>query len=101
MKRRRLLLSCVGAAALVAAAVYILATRPGHELILTGIVTTDEVIVSPEIQGRLQRVLVRQGDMVTNGQLIAAKAKPSRRTWPFIRAARNSRLLKWRKRKQT
>jgi len=38
---------------------------------LTGIVTTDAVIVSPEIQGRLQQLLVREGDAVTNGQLLA------------------------------
>ena len=39
-------------------------------VILTGIVTTDEVIVSPEIQGRLEKLLVNQGDTVTNGQLL-------------------------------
>jgi len=32
---------------------------------LTGIVTTDEVIVSSEIQGRLQKLTVGQGDTVT------------------------------------
>src|SRR5262249_30679191 len=36
-----------------------------------GIVTTDEVIVSSEIQGRLQQLLAAQGDWVTNGQLLA------------------------------
>ena len=46
-------------------------TRPPGEIILTGIVTTDEVIVSPEIQGRLQQLLVKEGDAVTNGQLVA------------------------------
>ncbi|MGH7967635.1 MAG: HlyD family secretion protein, partial [Limisphaerales bacterium] len=34
-------------------------------------VTTDEVIVSSEIQGRLQKLLVEQGDSVTNHQLLA------------------------------
>jgi len=38
---------------------------------LTGIVTTDEVIVSPEIQGRLEQLLVSEGDAVTNGELLA------------------------------
>ena len=46
-------------------------TRPPEEIILTGIVTTDAVIVSPEIQGRLQRLFVREGDTVTNGELLA------------------------------
>jgi RND family efflux transporter MFP subunit len=46
-------------------------TRPPRENLLTGIVTTDEIIVSPEIQGRLQRLLVQEGDTVTNGELLA------------------------------
>jgi RND family efflux transporter MFP subunit len=46
-------------------------TRPSREILLTGIVTTDEIIVSPEIQGRLQRLLVQEGDTVTNGELLA------------------------------
>ena len=41
------------------------------ELVLTGIVKPAEILVSPEIQGRLQRLLVTQGDTVTNGQLLA------------------------------
>ncbi len=54
-----------------AAAVYFAAARRGREIVLTGMVTTDEVIVSSEIQGRLQKLLVREGDTVTNGQLLA------------------------------
>ena len=46
-------------------------TRPPREMVLAGIVTTDQVIVSPEIQGRLQRLLVKEGDLVTNSQLVA------------------------------
>lgn len=38
---------------------------------LTGIVTTDAVIVAPEIQGRIQKLNVQQGDTVTNGELLA------------------------------
>ena len=58
---------------LVAAAtgIYYALTRPPREIILTGIVTTDEVIVGPEIQGRLQRLFVQEGDPVTNGELLA------------------------------
>jgi RND family efflux transporter MFP subunit len=48
------------------------AFRPAPaEIILTGVVTTDEVIVAPEIQGRLQRLYVAEGDTVTNGELLA------------------------------
>ncbi len=57
--------------AVLAAAIYFVAVRRGHEIVLTGMVTTDEVIVSSEIQGRLQKLLVREGDKVTNGQLLA------------------------------
>ncbi len=58
---------------LVAAAtgIYYALTRPPREIILTGIVTTDEVIVGPEIQGRLQRLFVQEGDPVTKGELLA------------------------------
>lgn len=56
---------------LVAAVAYYVIVRHSRQLVLTGIVTTDEVVVSSEIQGRLQELLVRQGDTVTNGQLLA------------------------------
>jgi HlyD family secretion protein len=69
MKRKRLIL-IVAAMALGVGLYYLLAGR-SHQIVLTGIVTTDEVIVSPEIQGRLQRLLVQEGDVVTNGQLLA------------------------------
>ncbi len=38
---------------------------------LTGIVTTHEVNVSPEIQGRLVQLLAKEGDAVRSGQLVA------------------------------
>jgi len=47
-------------------------TRPGpSELTLTGIVTTNDVIVSPQIPGQVQKLLVREGDSVEHDQLIA------------------------------
>jgi multidrug resistance efflux pump len=58
-------------AVLIAAGVYYALTRQPSSITLTGIVTTDEVIVSSEIQGRMQQLLVQQGDAVTNGQLLA------------------------------
>src|SRR5271169_6396598 len=69
MKRR--LLIGLGALALLAAALYFVALRHGQEVLLTGIVTTDEVIVSAEVQGRLQRLLVNQGETVKTNQLLA------------------------------
>jgi multidrug resistance efflux pump len=47
-------------------------TRMGaHELVLTGIVTTDEVIVSSQIAGRMGQLLVKEGDAVKRNQLLA------------------------------
>jgi RND family efflux transporter MFP subunit len=56
--------------AVVAGGTYYATTRQPGGIILTGIVTTDEVIVSSEIQGRLQQLLVKEGDAVTNGELL-------------------------------
>jgi RND family efflux transporter MFP subunit len=51
--------------------VWVIVNRPVHEVVLTGVVTTDEVIVSPEIEGRIEKLFVNQGDTVTNGEPIA------------------------------
>lgn len=40
-------------------------------IVLTGVVTTDSVIVSPQIQGQVQQLLVNQGDKVNAQQLLA------------------------------
>jgi HlyD family secretion protein len=72
MKRRPVVL--LMAAALIAAAVYAYAhTRPGS-LVLTGLVTTNEVIVSPQVAGQVGQLLVKEGDTVKAGQLLAVLA---------------------------
>ena len=69
MKRRIPLL--ILAVALVGAAVYSLATYyRARRLLLTGIVTTDDVIVSAQIQGRIQQLRVKEGDSVKTGDLL-------------------------------
>jgi len=70
MIRRLLVLALV--LALVAGGIFIYRTlnRP-RGLMLTGIVTTHEVMVSPMIQGRLSQLLVKEGDVVKAGQLVA------------------------------
>lgn len=45
-------------------------TRPPNFLTLTGIVTTDDVIVSPMVSGQMGRFLVTEGDSVKRGQLL-------------------------------
>jgi HlyD family secretion protein len=57
--------------AIAAGGIYYASVRQPDKIILTGIVTTDQVIVSSEIQGRLQQLFVKEGDTVTNGQLLA------------------------------
>jgi HlyD family secretion protein len=71
MKKSGKIVLALLALAVVAGGVFYALTRSPREIVLTGIVTTDEVIVSPEIQGRLQKLLVREGDTVTNGELLA------------------------------
>jgi multidrug resistance efflux pump len=52
---------------------YYLHARP-TTLTLTGIVTTNDVILSPQISGRLDRLLVKEGETVKSGQLLAVIA---------------------------
>ena len=58
-------------AAVVAGGVLYWVTSRPQSLVLTGIVDTDEVQVGPQVQGRLQKLLVQRGDPVTKGQLLA------------------------------
>jgi len=68
--KKRILIVLVLILAVVAGGIYYATTRPPGTIVLTGIVTTDEVIVGPEIQGRLQQLFVKEGDTVTNGELL-------------------------------
>jgi HlyD family secretion protein len=74
MKRKRTLI----AAGIVAIAGLILLMNllRSRHLVLTGIVTTDDVLVSSEIPGRLQQLSVRQGDSVKRGDLLGVVALP-------------------------
>src|SRR5207344_1129618 len=45
--------------------------RPVTSLTLTGVVTTNDVIVSPQIGGRLSELAVKEGDIVKRDQHIA------------------------------
>lgn len=76
MKNRRLrVLRAVALLVLVgAAAYYAYRQRRPQPLVLTGIVTTHDVIVSPQIGGRIGQLLVAEGDAVTKDQLLAVIA---------------------------
>ena len=46
-------------------------SRPPTALVLTGIVTTNDVIVSPQIGGKLDQLMVLEGDTVKKDQMLA------------------------------
>jgi HlyD family secretion protein len=57
---------------LAAGTIYFLATSyQARRLVLTGVVTTDDVVVGSELTGRLQELRVREGDTVQAGELLA------------------------------
>jgi HlyD family secretion protein len=69
--KRKLPIFVVLLAAVASLAVYYSRNRRAKDLVLTGIVTTDDVIVSSQIQGRLTQLGVKEGDTVSRGQLLA------------------------------
>ena len=50
---------------------YLLSTPRGSDLDLTGTVDANQVIVSPQVQGRISKLLVDEGTQVKQGDLIA------------------------------
>ncbi len=70
MKRLRPLLILLVVAALGYGAYYYFG-RPPSELVLTGIVTTNDVVVSPQIAGQISELKVAEGDLVKQDQLVA------------------------------
>jgi HlyD family secretion protein len=70
MKRLILLLILAGGAV---AGYYSMLSPPGP-LVLTGIVTTEDVIVAPQVGGQIGQLMVKEGDQVSRNQLIAVMA---------------------------
>jgi len=56
---------------LTGAAVYVYLHRRPPALVLTGIVTTNDVVVSPQVAGQIAQLLVNEGDAVKKDQLVA------------------------------
>lgn len=50
---------------------YYVAGLRASSLVLTGIVTTNDVVVSPLVAGRIDRLPVAEGETVVPGQLLA------------------------------
>src|SRR5260221_12065222 len=55
----------------IAGGAYYYTHRPAEPLVLTGIVTTNDVIVSPQIAGQITQLLAKEGDVVKKDQLLA------------------------------
>lgn len=69
--KRRVLLAVVVLVAIASGTAYLKMSNRAHDLVLTGMVTTNNVIVSSQIQGQLGQLLVKEGDAVKGGQLVA------------------------------
>ena len=59
---------------LVAGAVYAFTSLRPRALTLTGIVTTNDVVLSPQVAGQLAELRVSEGDSVKKGQILAVIA---------------------------
>lgn len=68
MKLQRLILPVI---LLIGLGSYYAYSRPPSSLVLTGIVTTNDVVVSSQIAGRVEDLRVKEGDTVERGQLVA------------------------------
>ncbi len=71
MKKPRLL---IPALLVVAGAAYAFTSLRPSTLTLTGLVTTNDVVVSPQLAGQLAELRVSEGDSVRKGQLLAVIA---------------------------
>lgn len=68
---RKGLLPILAILAIAAAAYYFWQRSQPHDLVLTGIVTTNDVLVSPLTAGQIAELKVKEGDAVTAGQVLA------------------------------
>ncbi len=71
MSVRNRFLILLGIILAVALAYYFISTPSHRDLVLIGTVDSNQVIVSPQIEGRLQKLLVEEGTQVKQGDLIA------------------------------
>src|ERR1700675_4069519 len=55
----------------IASGYYFFSTPAGKDLVLVGTVDANQIVVSPQVQGRIQKLLVEEGSQVKQGDLIA------------------------------
>ena len=71
MSARSKIFILLGIIILIAAFYYLFSTPGGKDLVLVGTVDSNQVVVSPQIAGRLAKLLVDEGTQVKQGDLIA------------------------------
>ena len=71
MSARNKFLIVLGIVMAISLAYYLLSTPRGSDLDLIGVVDANQVIVSPQVSGRLAKLLVDEGTRVKQGDLIA------------------------------
>lgn len=71
MNARNKFLIVLGIIALISAGYYWFAGDHTKDMVLIGTVDSNQVVVSPQVQGRIQRLLVDEGTQVKAGDLIA------------------------------
>ena len=71
MSARNKFLILLGIIVAIASGYYFLSTPSGNDLVLVGTVDANQIVVSPQIQGRILKLLVEEGTQVKQGDLIA------------------------------
>ncbi|HKS74462.1 MAG TPA: efflux RND transporter periplasmic adaptor subunit [Terriglobales bacterium] len=71
MSARNKFLILIGIICAIALAYYYVSTPSSRDLVLVGTVDANQVVVSPQIQGRISKLLVDEGTPVKQGDLIA------------------------------
>ena len=71
MSARNRIFVLLGVIFVVSATYYFFSTPSSQDLVLIGTVDSNQVVVSPQVQGRLAKLLVDEGTQVKQGDLIA------------------------------
>jgi HlyD family secretion protein len=71
MSARNKFLIVLGVILAISSAYYFFSTPSGNDMILVGTVDANQIVVSPQMQGRITKLLVDEGTSVKQGDLIA------------------------------
>lgn len=71
MNARNRLFIIIGIIFVLSLAYYFISTPSNRDLVLIGTVDSNQVVVSPQVEGRIQKLLVDEGTPVKQGDLIA------------------------------